>query len=63
MDNTAHTRNSMDTIKVMNRCRTASWNEPAFRQCIHPGAVAIVPITPGRLQGRDAYGTGWRGFL
>jgi ketosteroid isomerase-like protein len=46
----------------MNRCWTASWNEPAFRQFIHPDAVAIVPTTPGRLEGQDAYVAGWRAF-
>ena len=32
------------------------------RQFIHPDAVAIVPTTPGRLEGRDAYVAGWRSF-
>ena len=50
------------TIKAMNRCWTASWDEPAFRQYIHPDAVAIVPTTPGRLEGQDAYVAGWRAF-
>jgi hypothetical protein len=37
----------VDSIKAMNRCWTALWNEAAFRQYIHPDAVAIVPTTPG----------------
>ncbi|WP_321505924.1 nuclear transport factor 2 family protein [uncultured Methanoregula sp.] len=49
-------------IRSMNRCWTESWNEPAFRQYIHPDAVAIVPTTPGRMEGREAIVTGWRGF-
>ena len=62
MDNNAHTRKIVDTLKAMNRCWTASWNEMAFRQYIHPDAVAIVPTTPGRLEGREAYVAGWRAF-
>ncbi|MDP2798097.1 MAG: nuclear transport factor 2 family protein [Methanoregula sp.] len=62
MDNTTHTQKIVNTIKAMNRCWTASWNEPAFRQYIHPNAVAIVPTTPGRLEGQDAYVAGWRAF-
>ena len=49
-------------IRSMNRCWTESWNEPAFRDFIHPEAVAIVPTTPGRLEGREAYVAGWKGF-
>ena len=49
-------------VKAMNRCWTAGWHEEQFRQYIHPDAVAIVPTTPGRLEGRDAYVAGWRGF-
>ena len=49
-------------IRSMNRCWTESWNEPAFRHFIHPDAVAIVPTTPGRLEGREAYVAGWKGF-
>jgi Domain of unknown function (DUF4440) len=62
METTAQNRNIIDTIKAMNHCWTASWNEPAFRQYIHPDAVAIVPATPGRLEGQDAYVAGWRNF-
>jgi len=50
------------TIRDMNRYWTASWNEPAFREYIHPDAVAIVPTTPGRLEGKEAYVAGWRAF-
>ncbi|NLD57781.1 MAG: nuclear transport factor 2 family protein [Methanomicrobiales archaeon] len=46
----------------MNKCWTAGWHEEEFRHYIHPDAVAIVPTTPGRLEGQDAYVTGWRGF-
>jgi len=49
-------------IRSMNRCWTESWNEPAFRHYIHQDAVAIVPTTPGRLDGREAYVAGWKGF-
>ena len=50
------------TILAMNRCWTAGWHEEEFRHYLHPDAVAIVPGTPGRLTGRDAYVAGWRGF-
>jgi ketosteroid isomerase-like protein len=49
-------------IRAMNRCWTAGWHEDAFREYIHRDAVAIVPSLPGRLEGRDAYVSGWRGF-
>jgi hypothetical protein len=62
MNNTAQTQNILDIIRTMNHCWTASWNELAFRQFIHPNAVAIVPTTPGRLEGQDAYVAGWRDF-
>jgi ketosteroid isomerase-like protein len=51
-----------ETVRSMNRCWTAGWNEPAFRHYLHPDAVAIVPTGPGRLEGQDAYVAGWRGF-
>jgi ketosteroid isomerase-like protein len=51
-----------ETIKSMNHCWTAGWNEEAFRQYIHPDAVAISPTTPGRIEGKDAYVAGWRSF-
>jgi hypothetical protein len=62
MDNPTLAKKIVDFIKAMNRCWTSSWNEPAFRQYIHPNAVAIVPTTPGRLEGQDAYVAGWRAF-
>jgi ketosteroid isomerase-like protein len=49
-------------LRTMNRCWTETWDEAEFRQYIHPEAVAIVPTTPGRLDGREAYVTGWRDF-
>jgi len=62
MDTTALSNTLIDTIKAMNRCWTEGWHEEKFRQHIHPDAVAIVPGTPGRLEGQDAYVAGWRGF-
>jgi ketosteroid isomerase-like protein len=62
MEISAQTRTIIDMIKAMNRCWTASWNEPEFRKFIHPDAVAVVPTTPERLEGQDAYVAGWRGF-
>jgi hypothetical protein len=50
------------TIREMNQCWTETWDETAFGKYIHPDAVAIGPTTPGRLEGRDAYITGWRAF-
>ena len=52
----------VSTLKNMNRCWTETWDEEGFRQYIHPDAVAIVPTTPGRLEGREAYIAGWKGF-
>ena len=62
MDEKKRIEEVLETIRAMNRCWTETWNEEAFRQYIHPDAVAIVPTTPGRLVGRDAYVAGWRGF-
>lgn len=62
MDLTAEIHAILTTIKAMNRCWTAGWNEKLFRQYIHPDAVAIVPTTSGRLEGQDAYVAGWRAF-
>jgi ketosteroid isomerase-like protein len=62
MDNTAISHKIVESVRAMNRCWTASWNEPAFRQYIHPDAVAIAPTTPGRLEGKEAYVAGWRAF-
>lgn len=56
------TEEIISTIRSMNRCWTAGWNEDEFRQYIHRDAVAIAPSTPGRLLGRDAYVSGWRAF-
>jgi hypothetical protein len=52
----------LDTVRKMNDSWTQGWHEEEFRQYIHPDAVAIVPCTPGRLVGREAYVAGWRGF-
>jgi len=52
----------VSTLKNMNRCWTETWDEEGFRQYIHPDAVAIVPTTPGRLEGQEAYIAGWKGF-
>ena len=62
MDETRKKREIETMIREMNRCWTESWHEEKFRQYIHPDAVAIVPSEPGRLEGRDAYVAGWRGF-
>jgi ketosteroid isomerase-like protein len=47
----------------MNRCWTTEWDEKEFRKYIHADAVAIVPTSPGRLDGQDAYVAGWKGFV
>ena len=62
MDIKKITNDILATIHAMNVCWTAGWHEEEFRQYIHPDAVAIVPTTFGRLEGRDAYVAGWRGF-
>lgn len=62
MDTKKITDDILATVHAMNRSWTAGWHEEEFRQYIHPDAVAIVPTTPGRLEGRDAYVAGWRGF-
>jgi len=62
MDDTARVHGIEMIVKEMNRCWTAGWHEEQFRQYIHPSVVAIVPTTPGRLEGRDAYVAGWRSF-
>jgi ketosteroid isomerase-like protein len=49
-------------VREMNRAWTGSWDEKKFAEFIHPDAVAIVPTTPGRLEGRDQYVTGWKSF-
>jgi ketosteroid isomerase-like protein len=50
------------TIRKMNRIWTEAWDEEAFAEYIHPDAVAIVPTSPGRLEGRDQYVAGWKSF-
>jgi len=62
MDTSAQTRQIEETLRSMNRCWTETWDEPSFRNYIHPDAVAIVPTMPGHLEGRDAYVAGWRSF-
>ena len=62
MDEKKRSEEVLESIRAMNRCWTETWNEEEFRKYIHPDAVAIVPTTPGRLVGRDAYVAGWRGF-
>jgi ketosteroid isomerase-like protein len=62
MDKNTRTSEIETMIREMNRCWTEGWHEDKFRQHIHPDAVAIVPTTPGRLEGQDAYVAGWRGF-
>jgi len=63
MDDTARINQVIATVRDMNRCWTQSWDEQAFGRYIHPDAVAISPTTPGRLEGREAYVAGWRGFV
>jgi len=62
MDDTGRVREIETMVREMNRCWTSGWHEEQFRHYIHPEAVAIVPTTPGRLLGRDAYVAGWRSF-
>jgi len=62
MDTKKITDQILATVRAMNRCWTAGWHEEEFGQYIHPDAVAIVPSEPGRLEGREAYVAGWRGF-
>jgi hypothetical protein len=63
MDTRNHSEEIINTVRAMNRCWTETWNEEQFREYIHSDAVAIVPTTPGRLVGRDAYVAGWRDFV
>lgn len=62
MEDTRHIQDVERTVRKMNRCWTSGWNEPEFRQYIHPDAVAITPTIPERLAGREAYVAGWRDF-
>ncbi len=61
-DTKAITDTILATIRDMNRAWTTGWHESEFRHYIHPDAVAIVPLSPVRLEGRDAFVAGWRGF-
>jgi hypothetical protein len=63
MDDTLRIQEVETTVREMNRCWTEAWDEEEFRNYIHPGAVAIVPTSPGRLDGKDAYVAGWRNFV
>lgn len=62
MDTETITTDILATIRDMNRAWTTGWHEEEFRQYIHKDVVAVVPSVPGRLEGRDAYVAGWRGF-
>jgi len=62
MDGTEQQNEVLTMIREMNRCWTETWDEAAFARFIHPDAVAIAPTVPGRLEGRDAYVSGWRAF-
>jgi len=53
MEKTAQEQDIITTLQLMNRCWTELWDEPEFRQYIHPDAVAIVPSTPGRVEGKE----------
>jgi len=65
MDTTsdAHGQDVIAAVREMNRLWTETWDEEGFRRFIHPDAVAIAPTTPGRLEGREAYVAGWKGFV
>jgi ketosteroid isomerase-like protein len=62
MADTARSDQIITFIREMNRCWTEGWSEEKFRQYIHTDAVAIVPTARGRLEGKEAYLAGWRGF-
>jgi hypothetical protein len=63
MDESERANEVIATVRMMNRLWTETWDEPAFGRYIHPDAVAISPTTPGRLEGRDTYVAGWKGFV
>jgi hypothetical protein len=63
MDESERADEVIATVMMMNRLWTETWDEAAFGRNIHPDAVAISPTTPGRLEGRDAYVAGWKGFV
>ena len=56
-------REVIDAVREMNRLWTETWDDEGFSRFIHNDAVAIAPTTPGRLEGRDAYVAGWKGFV
>jgi len=62
MDDTVKKHEIETMIREMNACWTSGWHEEQFRTYLHPDVVAIVPTTPGRLLGREAYVAGWRSF-
>lgn len=62
MGETAQIREIETMIRDMNSYWTEQWDEDEFSKHIHTDAVAIVPTSPGRLEGKDAYVAGWRGF-
>lgn len=49
-------------FREMNRCWTAGLLEEQFRRYLHPDAIAILPTTPGRIEGQDSAVAGWRDF-
>jgi hypothetical protein len=65
MDTTSDTQGQdvIAAVREMNRLWTETWDEKGFGRFIHPDATAIAPTTPGRLEGRDAYVAGWKGFV
>lgn len=65
MDTTSDTQGQdvIAAVREMNRLWTETWDEKGFSRFIHPDATAIAPTTPGRLEGRDAYVAGWKGFV
>jgi ketosteroid isomerase-like protein len=63
MDQFAEIHTIETTVRDMNQCWTKAWDEKKFREYIHHDAVAIMPSAPGRLEGRDTYVAGWRGFV
>ncbi|NLD57780.1 MAG: nuclear transport factor 2 family protein [Methanomicrobiales archaeon] len=52
----------LQTVNAVNRCYSEGWDEEEFKKHIHPDIVAIFPDSPGRIEGRDAYVSEWRGF-
>ena len=56
-------RDVVAAVQEMNRLWMETWDEEGFSRFIHPDAVAIAPTTPGRLEGREAYVAGWKGFV